>query len=79
VRSGAGAEARFAELLDAAGALAASVGMKMLLAGANLEREEAYRQMKASGFRSEFQGVAMIRDNRPGFNRPDAYVLDDWR
>jgi hypothetical protein len=35
--------------------------------------------MAASGFRSDFQGVAMHRDNRPGFSRPDAYVIDDWR
>ena len=35
--------------------------------------------MAASGFRSEFQGVALLRDNKPGFNRAGAYVLDDWR
>jgi len=79
VRSGAGADERFAALLDAAGALAAAAGMKSVLAGVNLAREEAYRQMAASGFRSDFQGVALLRDNRPGFNRPGAYVLDDWR
>jgi len=79
VRSGSGATGRFAALLDAVGALAAAAGMKAVLAGVNLGRENAYRQMAASGFRSDFQGVAMHRDNRPGFSRPDAYVIDDWR
>jgi GNAT superfamily N-acetyltransferase len=79
VRSGSGAAGRFAALLDAVAALAAAAGMKAVLAGVNLGRENAYRQMAASGFRSEFQGVAMHRDNRPGFSRPDAYVIDDWR
>jgi hypothetical protein len=25
------------------------------------------------------QGVAMQRPNAEGFNRPDVYVIDDWR
>jgi hypothetical protein len=25
------------------------------------------------------QGVAMQRPHADGFNRPDAYVIDDWR
>jgi hypothetical protein len=79
VRAGMGAEPRFAALLDAAGALAAEAGMGRVLAGVNLAREEAYRQMKSLGFRTEIQGVAMERDNRPGFNRPGVFVLDDWR
>ena len=44
-----------------------------------LAREEAYRQMKALGFRTAFQGVALQRDNQPGFCRPGLYVIDDWR
>lgn len=79
VEGGAGAEGRLAALLDAAAALAASVGMTAVLAGVNLAREETYRTMKALGFRTQFQGVAMHRDNVPGFGRPGAYVLDDWR
>jgi hypothetical protein len=79
VRPGVGGGERFAAILDTAGALAAAVGMKSVLAGVNLAREEAYRQMKACGFRGEFQGVAMLRDNQPGYNRPRVYVLDDWR
>ena len=36
-----------------------------MLAGVNLAREEAYRQMKALGFRTAIQGVAMHRGNEP--------------
>ena len=78
-RPGAGAERRFSVLLDAAGALAAEAGMASVLAGVNLAREEAYRQLKACGFRGEFQGVSMHRGNEAGYSRPGVYVLDDWR
>ena len=50
VRSGAGADTRFAALLDACGVLAAASGVATVEAGVNLAREEAYRQMKAMGF-----------------------------
>jgi RimJ/RimL family protein N-acetyltransferase len=79
VRPGAGAPKRFAALLDAAGALAASVGMKTVAAGVNLGREEAYRQLCARGFRSEAQIVTLHRPNEPGYSRPGVYALDDWR
>jgi GNAT superfamily N-acetyltransferase len=79
VRSGPGAEERFAGLLDACGALAVSAGMPSVLAGVNLAREEAYRHMVARGFRTEMPVVTMHRPNEPGYSRPGAYVLDDWR
>lgn len=79
VRPGLGAAERFSALLDASGALAAATGMNEVLAGVNLSHDEAYRQMKAAGFRTAFQGVAMHRDNNPGFCRPGVYILDDWR
>jgi hypothetical protein len=79
VRPGGGADARFAALLDACGALARSVGMENVLAGVNLSREEAYRQMLARGFRSRMNLVTMHRPNEPGYSRPGLYVLDDWR
>jgi hypothetical protein len=79
VRPGAGADARFAALLDASGALARSVGMENVLAGVNLSRQEAYRQMLARGFRSRMNLVTMHRPNEPGYSRPGLYVLDDWR
>ena len=72
-------EAGFAALFDAAAALAKDVGMPNILAGVNLSHEEAYRQMKALGFRTALQGVAMHRGNEPGYCRPGLHVLDDWR
>ena len=78
-RPGAGVEARFGALLDGAAALAQAVGMPAVLAGVNLSREPAYRQMKASGFTPAFQGVAMHRGNEPGYCRPEVYAIDDWR
>jgi GNAT superfamily N-acetyltransferase len=79
VRSGPGAEERFAGLLDVCGALAVSAGMPSVLAGVNLAREEAYRHMVARGFRTEMPVVTMHRPNEPGYSRPGVYVLDDWR
>jgi GNAT superfamily N-acetyltransferase len=79
VRPGAGASDRFAVMLDAAAALARSVGMSNVLAGVNLAREEAYRQMLTRGFRARTQVVTMHRPNEPGYSRPGLFVLDDWR
>ena len=69
----------YARLLDACEALAAAAGMPTLVAGANMARHEAYRQLIDRGFRTELQGVAMHRNNDPGYCRPGAYVIDDWR
>ncbi|HZY66831.1 MAG TPA: hypothetical protein VFE21_13260 [Rubrobacteraceae bacterium] len=53
--------------------------MQILIAGANMGRHEAYRALLASGFRIEIQGVTMHHPNEPGYNRPDVYIIDDWR
>ncbi len=53
--------------------------MTRLVAGVNTSRDEAYRRMLAHGFHSERIGVAMHRPNDPAYNRPDVFVLDDWR
>ena len=53
--------------------------MARLVCGVNLARHEAYRRMLARGFRADLQGVAMERQNEPGYNRPDVYLIDDWR
>ena len=79
VRPGAGADVRFAAVLDACGALARSVGMERVLAGINLAREEAYQLMLARGFRSQRNLVTMHRTNEPGYSRRGVYVIDDWR
>jgi Acetyltransferase (GNAT) family len=77
-RGGAGAGDRFDRLLDACAAFAASRGAD-IEAGVNLAREDAYRRMRARGYRVATQGVAMQRPHVEGFNRADVYVIDDWR
>lgn len=77
-RSGAGAGNRFDRLLDGCDAFAASRGASVE-AGVNMAREDAWRRMRAHGYRVAMQGVAMQRPHVEGFNRPDAYVIDDWR
>jgi GNAT superfamily N-acetyltransferase len=79
VRDGPSAERDYLRLLDACEALAVAVGMPNLLAGANMARHEAYRHLVGRGFRTEIQGVTMHRHNDPGYCRPDAYIIDDWR
>jgi GNAT superfamily N-acetyltransferase len=77
-RGGAGAGERFDKLLDACEAFAASRGTTME-AGVNMAREGAFRRMRARGYQVISQGVAMQRPHAAGFNRPDAWVIDDWR
>lgn len=77
-RGGAGAGERFDRLLDACEAFAASRGVP-IEAGVNAAREDAYRRMRSRGYQVAIQGVAMQRPHVDGFNRADAYVLDDWR
>jgi hypothetical protein len=77
VRDGPSVEQDYLRLLDACEALAVAVGMPNLLAGANMARHEAYRDLLARGFRTAIQGVAMHRHNDPGYCRPGAYIIDD--
>jgi GNAT superfamily N-acetyltransferase len=77
-RGGKGAGERFDKLLDACEQFAASRGAT-IEAGVNLAREDAYRRMRAHGYRVAMQGISMQRPHAAGFNRPDAYVIDDWR
>lgn len=68
----------FDRLLAACDAFAAARGLT-IEAGTNLAREDAFRRMRAHGYRPMTQGVAMLRPHVQGFNRPDVYVIDDWR
>jgi len=77
-RGGAGAGERFDKLLDACEAFASSRGATVE-AGVNLAREDAYRRLRSHGYLVTMQGVAMQRPHADGFNRADAYVIDDWR
>ncbi len=79
VRPGSDAPRNFERLLNACEAFASARVVSRVFAGVNMARHDAYRQMIARGFRTEIQGVMMNRDNAPGYNRPDSFVLDDWR
>jgi hypothetical protein len=79
VPDGRSAEHDYLRLLDACEALAVAAGMSKLLAGANMARHEAYGHLVARGFRTEILGVTMHRQNDPGYCRPGAYIIDDWR
>ncbi len=68
----------FDKLLTAIDAFASSRGAA-IEAGVNLAREDAFRRMRAHGYRTTMQGVAMQRPHADGFNHADAYVIDDWR
>jgi GNAT superfamily N-acetyltransferase len=79
VRPGHDAGERFDRLLDACESLALARGLSRLEAGVNLARDGAYQRMLARGFHTDIQGVAMHRPNEAGYNRPDVYLIDDWR
>ena len=77
-RDGRAAETHFARLLEGCEAYAALKGATVE-AGTNLARGEAFRHMRSRGYRVTTQGVAMQRPNAEGFNRPNCWVIDDWR
>lgn len=77
-RGGVGAGGRFDKLLDGCDVFASLRGVT-IEAGVNLAREDAYRHLRSHGYRVTLQGVAMQRPHAAGFNRADAYVIDDWR
>jgi GNAT superfamily N-acetyltransferase len=79
VRSAPNAERTFDRLLEACETLAAEKGLTRMECGMNLARSHAYRRMLHHGYRTNMQGVAMHRDDREIWNRPDVYVIDDWR
>jgi GNAT superfamily N-acetyltransferase len=79
VRSGPGAGKEFRRLLDACREFALSRGAKTLSGGVNLARLDAYREMLSAGFCATRQGVIMERNGEPGYNRPEVFLIDDWR
>jgi GNAT superfamily N-acetyltransferase len=79
VKPGPDAGNDFVRLLQACEAFAAEKGMKRLVAGVNTARYHAYSKMLSRGFRYDMIGIAMQRKNDSGYNRPDVYLIDDWR
>jgi GNAT superfamily N-acetyltransferase len=78
-RPGLRAEQYFTRLLSVCQAWAAAHGAQRLMAGISLARRPAYELMRARGFQIDMVGVCMHRPNEPGYHRPDAWVIDDWR
>ncbi len=78
-RPGKAAEENFNRVLESCEAFARSQGLERLVAGVNTSRRSAYQRIVDKGFRSFIQGVAMQRSEDQGYNRPDVYVIDDWR
>jgi GNAT superfamily N-acetyltransferase len=79
VRPGAHAQTAFDQVLSACETLASERGLERLSAGVNTYRSDAYRHLLRRGYRANMYGIAMHRPNLPAYNRPDVYVLDDWR
>ncbi|MCU1625309.1 MAG: GCN5-related N-acetyltransferase protein [Pseudonocardia sp.] len=69
----------FVALVRACREHAAAVGARLLVVGVNTARHEAYRHLGEIGFRTDVPGVTMHHGNAAGYDRPDSYVLDDWR
>jgi predicted N-acetyltransferase YhbS len=80
VRPGSDAPAWFGRLLDACEAFAASRGALRLRGGVHTSRLDAYRALIDRGWRSDLQGVSMISPgDGGGYDRSNAFVLEDWR
>ena len=74
------ADSHFRRLLDRVATFASASRAKKIIAGVNLARREAFQALLNAGFRVESQGIAMeTGDASSGYNRRDAYILDDWR
>lgn len=69
----------FDRLIDACTSFASQQGLSRLVAGANTSRRQAYEKMLSKGFRIDTLGVVMQNGNDAGYNRPDIYIMDDWR
>ncbi|MBW2144653.1 MAG: hypothetical protein JRG75_09695 [Deltaproteobacteria bacterium] len=53
--------------------------MLRLVAGVNTARHQAYQKMLDRGFTVDMVGIIMQRPNEASYNRPDVYLIDDWR
>lgn len=79
VLPGPGAETRLLRLLEAVEAWAAGTGARVVAAGTSAGRVRAWQALRGAGYRPFLQGLAMHHERRPGYDREDVLVLDDWR
>ena len=66
-------------LLHACETFAKEQQMCRLIAGVNTARHDAYQTMISLGFRTKDQGIVMDNPNEFRYNKPDIYLIDDWR
>ena len=69
----------FDRLVAACEGLAAARGAPEIVAGTNSGRAGAYGALRRAGYRTFMNGIAMLRPDTDGYNRPDRYVIGDWR
>jgi N-acetylglutamate synthase-like GNAT family acetyltransferase len=80
VRPGPSAATHFEKLLDACEAFASSRGAERLRGGVHSSRLDLYRALIARGWRTDMQGIAMLSPaDGAGYDRPDAWIIEDWR
>jgi GNAT superfamily N-acetyltransferase len=72
-------EETFERLLSACESLALQRNTSRVEAGVSTARIHAYRHLLNRGFRTQMQGVAMLKPAAGGYNREDVYIVDDWR
>jgi GNAT superfamily N-acetyltransferase len=79
LRPGPMASKRFGDILAACERTAKERGATTINAGVNAARVEAWKSLRAYGFKPNFQGVAMQRPDEAGYNHAGSFVIDDWR
>lgn len=73
------ASENFERLLESCELFAASQGLSKLTVGVNTANMGAYKKMISRGFKTDFQGVMMTKNNDPGYHTEEVYAIDDWR
>ncbi|MBU6453779.1 MAG: GNAT family N-acetyltransferase [Cyanobacteria bacterium REEB67] len=79
VKRGDDAARHFRELIQRVDHLIGTVNVSKIVAGINLARQGAYESLLALHFRPFTYGVLMQRPNVAAYDRPDCFVIDDWR
>jgi predicted N-acetyltransferase YhbS len=79
VMPGGGAEEGLLGLLNACEALASERRLGRLVAGVNTARTRAHRCLLEQGFKPFLNGLTMVTPDEPGYERPDALVINDLR
>jgi len=79
VKPGIKVAANFEKLLISCENFTINRGLNRLIAGVNTSHEQAYKIMFSRQFRTENVGISMHNPNLENYNRPDVFVLDNWR